>query len=207
PPTMVVEPGQDLVARQLVRRAHELAEGGLVGERVVGRYGAHGLAPRPDLGGPILLEILADEAEENGVHPGAVAPVRLALDALAHEAGALGVADRPLVEPVALELEPVEAELEDQVPLQGTRRPVGEAAAAERGVDREPAEARDAVARARELEADRPGALPAAPVLDLDHEATDGRRPDERPPEVARDAGPAARARGGQERPAPPLPG
>ena len=66
-----------------------------------------------------------------------VAPVRLAAHALAHEAGALGVAHRALVEAVDLELEAVEAEVEDQVALEEPRRVVGEPAAPEVRVDRE----------------------------------------------------------------------
>ena len=81
--------------------------------------------------------------------PFAVAAVRLALDALPHEAGALGVAHRPLVEPVDLELEPVVANSSDQVPLEEPRRLVGEETAPEIRMDRQPAEPRDSAAFVR----------------------------------------------------------
>ena len=75
--------------------------------------------------------------------------VRLPPEPLADEAGALGVRDGALVEGVDLELEPVEAELAEQVALEQPRRLVGEPAAAEVRVDREPAEPRDPVALVR----------------------------------------------------------
>src|SRR5712691_3460629 len=94
----------------------------------------------------LLVEIFADQAEEDAVDPLAVAPVGLAPDALAHEAGALGVADRTLVEAVALELEAVVVEVEDQVPLEQPRRLVSEPAPAEVRVEGEAAERGDAAA-------------------------------------------------------------
>ena len=71
--------------------------------------------------------------------------VRPALDALADETGALGVADRPLVEAVAGELEPMETKLEDQVTLQEPRRLGGDPAAAELRQDGKAAEVGDPV--------------------------------------------------------------
>ena len=75
--------------------------------------------------------------------------VRLPPEPLADEAGALGVRDGALVEAVDLELEAVEAELAEQVALEEPRSLVGEPAAAEVGVDREPAEPRDPAALVR----------------------------------------------------------
>ena len=77
----------------------------------------------------LAVEVLAHECELDRVLPLTVAQVRLALDALADPARALGVGDRPLVEPVARELEPVVADLEQEVALDSraassaTRRP------------------------------------------------------------------------------------
>src|SRR5439155_1207155 len=81
---------------------------------------------------------------------------RQAADALLDEAGPLGMALGALVEAVDLELEPVEAELEDQVPLEELRRPVGQPPAAKVGMHRERAQV----------------GYPAAPVCDLEaHQA------------------------------------
>src|SRR4051812_11035110 len=77
--------------------------------------------------------------------------------------------DGALVERVDLELEAVEAELAEQVALEEPRRLVGEPAAAEVGVDREPAEPHDPAALVDPGEAHHPGAL----VVELDHEAPD----------------------------------
>jgi hypothetical protein len=55
----------------------------------------------------------------------------------------------------------------EQVALEETRCLVGDPAAAEFGVDREPAEPRHATALVRDGEAHRPGAF----AVDLDHEA------------------------------------
>jgi hypothetical protein len=80
------------------------------------------------------------------------------------------VALRPLVEAVDLELEAVEAELEEQIPLKQLRRVVGEAAAAEVRMDGEVSEVGDPRAPVGELEAHRAGAAPLAVILDLDDE-------------------------------------
>ena len=66
--------------------------------------------------------------------------VGLALHAFADAARALGVPLRALVEAVDLELEPVVAALADQVPLQEAGGVVGRRAAAEVGMDGEPAQ-------------------------------------------------------------------
>ena len=72
---------------------------------------------------PRRLEVLGDERVEDAVDPAVAAAVRLPLDALADEARALRVPLRPLVEAVDLELDPVEAELVDQVALEAAGRP------------------------------------------------------------------------------------
>ena len=59
--------------------------------------------------------------EHNRVDPLSVAAVGLALHPLADEAGPFRVPDRAVVERVALELEPVEVEVEDQMPLKEAR--------------------------------------------------------------------------------------
>src|SRR5581483_6631757 len=57
-----------------------------------------------------LLEVLPSQSEEHPVDPLAVPQIGAALHALAHEAGALCVGDRAVVEAVDLELEPVVVE-------------------------------------------------------------------------------------------------
>src|SRR5207248_5942603 len=110
---------------------------------------------------------------EDTVCPLAVPQVGAAADTFAKEARPLGVALGPLVEAVDLELEAVEAELEQEVALEDPRGVVGEAAAAEVGMNREVAEICDPRAAVRELEAHQPGAPPLSVVLDLDHEAAE----------------------------------
>src|SRR5439155_7418586 len=115
------------------------------------------------------LEVLADQPEDDAVDPLVVAPVRLAADALLDEAGPLGMALGALVEAVDLELEPVEAELEDQVPLEELRRPVGQPPAAKVGMHRERAQVGDPAAPVCDLEAHQARRL----AVDLDHEAAE----------------------------------
>jgi hypothetical protein len=74
---------------------------------------------------------------------------------------------RTLVEAVHDHLEPVVAELEDEMSLKEAGGGVGEAATAKTRVDREAAEARDAAARVAARERERSGAL----AVDLDDEA------------------------------------
>ena len=69
-----------------------------------------------------------------------------------------------LVEAVDLELEPVEAELEDQEALEEARGLVGDPAPAEPRVDREPAETRDPASFVRSL----PGAHARRLTVDFD---------------------------------------
>ncbi len=118
----------------------------------------------------IIRDPLATTRTDDAVHPLAVAPVRLALDALAYEAGPLGMLDRPLVEPVDLELQPVVVQVDEQVALKNVRRLVGEVAAAKVRVHRQSAEVRDAAAAVRDVVTEDPRAPPVAVLLDLDHE-------------------------------------
>ena len=83
------------------------------------------------------------------------------------------MAQRALVEPVDLELEPVQAEVEQQVALKELRRLVGKTAAAKIRMNREISEVRNPRAAVNELEAHRAGASPVGVLLDLDHEAAE----------------------------------
>ena len=65
--------------------------------------------------------------------------MRLTLDPFVDEAGPFGMALRALVESVDLVLEPVKAALPDQAVLQEPGGVVGETAAAEVGMNRDPA--------------------------------------------------------------------
>src|SRR3990170_1232802 len=112
------------------------------------------------------LEILGNEAVEDAVHPLLVPPVRLAAHALADVAGQLGVPLRALVEPVDLELEPVEAELEEEVALDLPGGLDADLPPAEVGVHGEPAEARDPAPLVDSLEGHRAG----RPPVNLDHQ-------------------------------------
>ena len=95
---------------------------------------------------PRRLQVLGHDRVEHAVDPAVAAAVRLPLDALANEARPLRVPLRPLVEAVDLELDPVEAALVDQVPLEESRRIVGEPAAAEARMDGEAADVDDRAA-------------------------------------------------------------
>src|SRR4029453_4317389 len=79
--------------------------------------------------------------------------------------------DRTLIEGVALELEPVEVEVEDQVPLEEARGFVRELATPIVGVDSEPAEAGDPIPLVDRGESHLSGARPFVIVRPLDHEA------------------------------------
>ena len=107
--------------------------------------------------------------------------------------GSLGVALRALVESVDLELEPVKAALPDQAVLQQPRGVVGEPAAAEVGINRDPADVRDPAADVRPLPEHRAGTL----SVELDHKelALLGIAP-----ELLGNAVPVVAAGGGQER-------
>src|SRR5688572_12738973 len=84
------------------------------------------------------LEILADEPEHDAVDPLLVPPVGLSLDAFLDEPRPFEMADRAVVEPVALELNAVEVEIEDQVLCHELGRLRSEAAAPEVGVEHDP---------------------------------------------------------------------
>src|SRR5579859_3384898 len=86
----------------------------------------------------LLRELVLQHREEHRVLPLVVFQVRLPLHALAYVADAFGVRDRTLVEPVDLQLEPVEAELAEHMPLEQPRDLVADLAAAEARVHREP---------------------------------------------------------------------
>src|SRR5690242_19271742 len=74
-----------------------------------------------------------------------------------------------VVEAVDLELQPVVAEVVDQVPLEEARRLVGDLPPAEIRVHRQRAEVRDSAAAVADLEAHQAGGL----AVDLDHEAAE----------------------------------
>src|SRR5439155_21322209 len=97
--------------------------------------------------------------EEHCVLPLAVTQVSPSLDALAHETDALRMTDRGVVEAVAGELEPVIAELAQQVALEQTRALVGDPTPAEGRMYGKDLELRDAVHVARLAKAHRPRAL------------------------------------------------
>ena len=77
--------------------------------------------------------------------------------------------DRPLVEPVNLELQAMEVEIEDEVALQDPSRLVGEAAAAEVGMHGKRFEIGDSTALVHELVPHDAGTLP----VDLDDQPTE----------------------------------
>ena len=101
----------------------------------------------------------------DAVDPLAVALVRAPLATLEHEARTLGVAHGPLVEAVDLELEPVEAELVEEMSLEEPRGLVRDLPAAEVRVDGEATEVGDPV-RPPRLEAHDAGTV----AVHLDHE-------------------------------------
>ena len=115
-----------------------------------------------------VVQVLRDERVEHAVDPAVAARVRLPLHAFADEPRALRVPLRALVEAVDLQLDPMEAELADQVVLQQAGGVVGEPAAAEAGMHGEPAHVRDPAAAVAELPAHRAGGL----AVELDDEET-----------------------------------
>src|SRR5215210_8003326 len=95
-----------------------------------------------------------------------MAEIGLALDAFAHEACSLGVSHRPFVESVDLELQPVVAELVEEMPLKEPGGLVGNAPAAKGGMNCEPLQVCDLRPTVPELEAQHTRAL----AVHLDHE-------------------------------------
>src|SRR4051812_42064389 len=112
-----------------------------------------------------LVEVLTRQSEEHGVDPLAVLEIRAPLDALAHVAGPLGVRDRALVEAIDLQLDPVEAEVVEQKPLEQACRLDADPPFAEARMNREPPGRDDPVLLADALERDAAGAF----AVDLDH--------------------------------------
>src|SRR5439155_22464778 len=80
-------------------------------------------------------EVLPDDPVQDSVGPAAVPAVGLPPHALADEARSLGVPNGALVEAVDLELQSMEAELEEQVALEEPRRLVREPLPPELRVD------------------------------------------------------------------------
>ena len=142
------------------------------------------------------LEILGDEPVQDAVDPLVVAPVGLAANTLAREAGALGVAHRALIEGVDLELDAMEAQLVQKMALELPRGLVRDPPAPEVGVDREPAQVCDPAAPVRPLEAHRPCAFAAH----LDDEHPERVRLRGRPLDLAQDRFAILRPHRGEER-------
>ena len=113
------------------------------------------------------LEIISHEREERAVGPGAVTPVGLSPQAFAQKANALGVPLRPPVEPVDLELEPVVAEIPNEMALQQARRLVGHALPTVVRMDRQTLEVSDPRAAVLNLEAHHS----RTSAIHLDHKA------------------------------------
>ena len=124
------------------------------------------------LGGMSLAEascvrqLFLQQREEHGVLPLAALQVRAPLHALADIAAALGMRERALVEAVDLQLDAMEAEIDEQMPLEEPRRVDADATSAKARVDREAAGLDDSVALVDAVECDAAGGL----SVDLDHE-------------------------------------
>src|ERR671923_2097411 len=141
-------------------------------------------------------EVFGKNRVEASVHPVAVAPVGLPPHPLATKARPLGVPLRSLVEAVDLELQPVIAEVADQVSLQRAGRLVGDALPAEVRVDGEPLEPRDPRPMVGHLEAHHARAGP----VDVDHEASVARWIGYRTLELVRQGGAVARRPAAEKR-------
>jgi phosphoribosylformylglycinamidine synthase II len=113
------------------------------------------------------VEIFPYQRVERPIDPIAVAPVRLPTHTLEPEAGALRMPLRPLVEPVDLELEPVVAEILNEMALQVARRLVGHTLPAVVRMHCETLEVRDPRTAVLHLETHRA----RTSAVDLDHEA------------------------------------
>src|SRR5207244_6859392 len=125
----------------------------------------HVVVKQSDRGGD--LEIISHECQERAVDPAPVAPVGLTPHALPQKANALGVPLCPFVETVDLELEPVVAEIANEMALQLARRLVGDAVPAIVRMDGETFEMSDPRTAVLLLEAHRTCTL----TVHLDHEA------------------------------------
>jgi hypothetical protein len=114
------------------------------------------------------LDVLADEPEEDPVHPGAVTPVRSTAHAFPPEARSLEMAEGGLVEAVDLDLNSVVVEVEDEMtneqPGRGGRKP----SAAVGWLEHDRVEVGDAAPAVGDVECHRACGLPT----DLDHESS-----------------------------------
>src|SRR4051812_49133250 len=99
-----------------------------------------------------IVELLTQQPEEHGILPLAVPPVRLALDTLAHVAGALRLRDCALVEAVDLEPDTMQIEVDEEMPLEDADRRVADAPAAEARLDGEPSRLGDPVGLVHDME-------------------------------------------------------
>ena len=122
------------------------------------------------------------------------------LHSLADETRPLRVGNRPLVEAVDLELEPVVVEIEDQVPLDQLRRRVSQPPAAEVRVNGKPLEERDAAPAVADLESERPRRAPLATFFDLDQEAAELLRLRKRAVDLVQEISATAGRRSGEKR-------
>ncbi len=110
--------------------------------------------------------------EERAVDPAAVTPISLSPHTLAEKADTFGVPLRPIVEPVDLELEPVVAEIQNEMPLQEARGLVGHALPTEVRMDGQALEVSDPRTAVLLLEAQHT----CAGAVQLDDEAAVRRR-------------------------------
>src|SRR5690349_2145547 len=116
------------------------------------------------------FKIFFQESKHDTVRPLAVPEIRLPFNSFTHKAHALRVANGTVVEPVALQLEAVEAEVVQEVALKLARSLVGDALPAKVRVGGEAAEVRDPAAPVRDVERHRACALPPSAVRHVDHE-------------------------------------
>ena len=110
------------------------------------------------------LEILADEPEEDPVHPGAVTPVRSTAHAFPPEACSLEMAEGGLVEAVDLELNSVVVEVEDEMTNEKPGRGGRKASAAVDWVENDRVEAGDAAPALATSNASAPAGSPPTSI-------------------------------------------
>src|SRR5260370_34436921 len=104
-------------------------------------------------------ELFPQQREQRGVLPFTVLQIRLPLDPLPHVAAGLCVRDRSLAEAVDLQLDAVEVEIDEQVPLERARSCNADPAAPEARVDGEPSRFGDAVPLVDGVNRDAAGTL------------------------------------------------
>jgi hypothetical protein len=148
----------------------------------------------------LLVEIFSKHGEKDSVNPITVPPVGPPLHPLANEAGPLGMPDSTLVEPVALELEAVEAAVHEQVALEKLRRAIGQSTATESLVDGETFQARDTAAVIRDFEAECARGLPHTVSGDFDYKSAEEFRLPKRALDLRTYRLLVTRAHSGQER-------